>query len=100
MSGLYVPGDDGTFKFREAAQAEEQPIMAYEQDTGRLFVNFNLVFSQQGRKAQDVIIQTTPTSRLGGVIITSVPLGPEELAARNEAIERRNQALREAQHKR
>lgn len=81
-SGLYVPGADGRFEFKDTAQKEDLPILMYEQDSGRLFLNFNLVFTDKGRKAQDIIIQTTVSSRLGGLIITSVPMGPEELAAR------------------
>lgn len=79
MSGLYVPGKDG-FQFRESAQAEERPILSYEQDSGRILLNFNVIFRDHGRKLQDIVCITNG-GMVQGLILTSTAMGPEELAA-------------------
>lgn len=77
MSGLYVPGNDGGFRFREAAEQEERPVLSYEEDTGVLLLNFNLVFVPRGRLLRDVILQTEGGVAMG-LLLTTSAMGPEE----------------------
>lgn len=80
MSGLYVPGKDGRMQYKEAAEKEVRPILSFEEDTGRILLNFNQILGPKFRKLQDIII----IGREGctqGLILTSTPMGPEERAA-------------------
>lgn len=78
--GLYVPGKDGGMEFRGIKEAEERPILAYEDDTGRILLNFNQILGPKFRKLQD-IITITNEGVVQGLILTSTPMGPEERAA-------------------
>ncbi len=78
--GLYVPGKDGSMEFRGIAEQEERPILSFEEDTGRVLLNFNAILSPKFRKLQD-IVTITEGGRVMGIILTSVPMGPEEKAA-------------------
>ncbi len=78
--GLYVPGKDGKLEFRGVAEQEERPILSYEEDVGRVLLNFNAILRPKFRKLQD-IITITEGGVVQGLILTSVPMGPEERAA-------------------
>jgi hypothetical protein len=78
-AGLYVPGKDGGVEYKEFKQAEDRPVMSYEEDTGRILINFNIVLMQHGRALQDISILTHDGS-VQGVMITSSALGPEAVA--------------------
>lgn len=81
--GLYVPGKDGSMEFRGIAEQEERPILSYEEDSGRVLLNFNAILQSKFRKLQD-IITITEGGQVMGLILTSVPMGPEERAAREQ----------------
>ena len=81
--GLYVPGKDGSMEFRGIAEQEERPILSYEEDSGRVLLNFNAILRPKFRKLQD-IITITEGGQVMGLILTSVPMGPEERAAREQ----------------
>ena len=85
--GLYVPGKDGKMEFRGVKEQEERPILSYEEDTGRILLNFNAILAPKGRKLQD-IITITESGQVMGLILTSVGMGPEEKATRDEIIKR------------
>jgi hypothetical protein len=78
--GLYVPGKDGKMEFRGVAEQEERPILSYEEDTGRILLNFNAILKPKGRKLQD-IVTITEGGVVMGLVLTSVPMG---LAERRE----------------
>ncbi len=78
--GLYVPGKDGRMEFRGVAEQEERPILSFEEDTGRVLLNFNAILTPKFRKLQD-IITITEGGQVMGIILTSVEMGPEEKAA-------------------
>ncbi len=78
--GLYVPGKDGSMEFRGIAEQEERPILSFEDDTGRVLLNFNAILAPRFRKLQD-IVTITEGGQVMGIILTSVPMGPEEKAA-------------------
>lgn len=67
-------------EFRGIAEQEERPILSYEDDSGRVLLNFNAILQSRFRKLQD-IITITEGGMVMGVILTSVPMGPEERAA-------------------
>lgn len=96
--GLYVPGKDGRMEFRGVAEQEERPILSYEQDSGRILLNFNAILAPKGRKLQD-IITITDGGVVMGVILTSVAMGPGEKAARDRAIAMENEILKREQEK-
>lgn len=81
MSGLYIPDKGGEFRFKEAAEKEERPILTFEEDTGTILLNFNLILIPKGRKLRDVILQTHEGTIMG-VVLTSSEMGPEEKKAR------------------
>ncbi len=87
--GLYVPGKDGSMEFRGIAEQEERPILAYEADTGRVLLNFNAILSPKFRKLQD-IVTITEGGQVMGIILTSVPMGPEEKAAMELKMKEKN----------
>lgn len=78
--GLYVPGKDGKMEFRGVAEQETRPILSYEEDTGRILLNFNAILAPKGRKLQDIVI-IGDRGVTSGLILTSTPMGPEEKAA-------------------
>lgn len=82
MSGIYIPNAKGEFRFKEAAEKEERPVLTFEKDTGVILLNFNLILTPVGRHVQDVIMQTHE-GRLMGLVITSTEMGPEEKARRS-----------------
>lgn len=82
--GLYVPGKNGGMEFRGIKETEERPILSYEEDSGRILLNFNLILLPKFRKLQD-IITITEEGVVRGLILTSVPMGPEERRARELA---------------
>ncbi len=67
-------------EFRGIAEQEERPILSYEQDSGRVLLNFNAILQPKFRKLQD-IITITEGGQVMGIILTSVEMGPEEKAA-------------------
>ena len=78
--GLYVPGKDGAMEFRGIKEQEERPILSYEEDSGRVLLNFNAILGPRFRKLQDVIT-ITEGGTVMGIVLTSVAMGPEERAA-------------------
>lgn len=84
-SGIYVPGKDGRFDFKEAKTAEERPILSFEEDTGRILLNFNLILAPKFRKLQDIIV-VGHEGVTQGLILTSTAIGPEERAAIEKTI--------------
>lgn len=78
--GLYVPGKDGKMEFRGVAEQEERPILSFEEDSGRILLNFNAILGPRFRKLQD-IITITEGGVVMGLVLTSVAMGPEERAA-------------------
>lgn len=78
--GLYVPGKDGKMEFRGVAEQEERPILSYEEDSGRVLLNFNAILRPKFRKLQD-IVTITEGGTVMGIVLTSVAMGPEERAA-------------------
>lgn len=83
--GLYVPGKDGKLEFRGVAEQEERPILSYEDDTGRILLNFNAVLRPKFRKLQDIIV-IGEQGTTQGLILTSAPMGPEERAVIEKSI--------------
>lgn len=83
--GLYVPGKDGAMEFRGIAEQEERPILSYEDDSGRVLLNFNAILGPRFRKLQD-IITITDGGQVMGLILTSVAMGPEERAAMEQKL--------------
>lgn len=79
--GLLVPGADGQFRFKGLKEEETRPVLTYEKDTGVILLNFNLILLPDGRKLQDVIMQTVDGTIMG-IVLTSTRMGPEELKAR------------------
>lgn len=71
-------------EFRGIKEVEERPILSYEEDTGRILLNFNAILSPKFRKLQDVITITNE-GVVQGLVLTSTPMGPEERRAREEA---------------
>lgn len=96
--GLYIPGKDGQMEFRGIAEQEERPILSYEEDTGRILLNFNALLGPKGRRLQD-IITITNEGDVQGLILTSTPMGPIEKAAYEKAIADRNEIVRKEQEK-
>jgi hypothetical protein len=96
--GLYVPGKDGTMEFRGIAEQEERPILSFEEDTGRILLNFNAILVPKGRKLQD-IITVTEGGQVMGLILTSTAMGPEERAARDRRIAELNETIKKEQEK-
>lgn len=78
--GLYVPGKDGKMEFRGVAEQETRPILSFEEDSGRVLLNFNAILGPRFRKLQD-IVTITEGGVVMGLVLTSVPMGPEERAA-------------------
>lgn len=78
--GLYVPGKDGKMEFRGVAEQETRPILSFEEDSGRVLLNFNAILGPRFRKLQD-IVTITEGGHVMGIVLTSVPMGPEERAA-------------------
>lgn len=76
--GLYVPGKDGSFKFKGTAEPESRPVLTYESDTGVLLLNFNQLFVQYHRRVSDVVVQTR-AGVVCGILVMSEALGPEEI---------------------
>lgn len=85
--GLYVPGADGGFRFQGIKEEENRPVLTYEKDTGVILFNFNLILLSNGRKVQDIIMQTQE-GLLMGLVLTSTAMGPEELARQKIAQEK------------
>lgn len=83
--GLYVPGKDGKMEFRGVAEQEERPILSYEEDTGRILLNFNAILAPKGRKLQD-IITITEGGVVMGLVLTSIAMGPEEKAVMEQKL--------------
>lgn len=79
--GLYVPNEEGRFQFRGVQEQETRQILTYEHDTGNILLDFWQILLPRGRKLRDVILQTKD-GVVVGVLITSDPMGPEELKAR------------------
>lgn len=77
--GLYVPGKDGKMEFRGIAEQEERPILSFEEDSGRILLNFNAILKPRFRKLQD-IVTITEGGVVMGLVLTSVQMGPEERA--------------------
>lgn len=77
--GLYVPGKDGKMEFRGVAEQEERPILSYEEDSGRILLNFNAILRPKFRKLQDIVV-ITESGVVMGLVLTSVAMGPEEKA--------------------
>lgn len=96
--GLYVPGKDGKMEFRGVAEQEERPILSYEEDTGRVLLNFNAILTPKGRKLQD-IITITEGGVVMGLVLTSTSMGPAEKAAYEKAIADRNETIKREQEK-
>lgn len=71
-------------EFRGIKEVEERPILSYEEDTGRILLNFNAILGPKFRKLQDVITITNE-GVVQGLVLTSTPMGPEERRAREEA---------------
>lgn len=67
-------------EFRGVAEQEERPILSYEEDTGRILLNFNAILRPKFRKLQD-IVTITEGGVVMGIVLTSVAMGPEEQAA-------------------
>lgn len=80
--GLYVPGDDGGFRFRGLKEEETRPVLTYEEDTGVILLNFNLILVPRGRMLRDIITQTQD-GLVMGLVLTSTAMGPEEIARRS-----------------
>lgn len=72
-------------EFRGVAEQEERPILSYEDDTGRVLLNFNAILGPRFRKLQD-IITITDGGQVMGLILTSVPMGPEEKAVMEQKL--------------
>lgn len=70
-------------EFRGVKEQEERPILSYEEDSGRILLNFNQILLPKFRKLQD-IITITNEGVVQGLILTSTPMGPEERRAREE----------------
>jgi len=84
-NGIYVPGKDGRFDFKESKTAEDRPILSYEEDSGRILLNFNLILAPKFRRLQDVIIMGDE-GLTKGIILTSTAMGPDERAAVEKTI--------------
>jgi hypothetical protein len=70
-------------EFRGVKEQEERPILSYEEDSGRILLNFNQILLPKFRKLQD-IITITNEGVVQGLILTSTLMGPEERRAREE----------------
>lgn len=97
-TGLYVPGKDGQMEFRGVAEQEERPILSYEEDTGRILLNFNLLLQSKGRKLQD-IVTITEGGTVMGLMLTSTAMGPAEILQRDRAIAERNEIIKQEKGK-
>lgn len=86
--GLYVPGKDGKLEFRGVAEQEERPILSYEDDSGRILLNFNAILRPKFRKLQDIIV-IGESGITQGLILTSAPMGPEERAVVEKLLKER-----------
>ena len=83
-NGLFLPDATGNMRFRETASEETRPVLQYESDTGRLILNFNTILMDHKRVLEDIQIITRDGTVMG-LMLTSRPMGPEEIRRLEEA---------------